>query len=50
MKRFETIGVQIMARTAGGHDHDPISSVLGDRTSAPMSRSSSARRTSRRTS
>ena len=31
MKRFETIGVQIMARTAGGHDHDPISSVLGDR-------------------
>jgi cell division protease FtsH len=34
MKRFETIGVQIMARTAGGDGHggmDPISSVLGDR-------------------
>ena len=34
MKRFEKIGVQIMARTAGGDGHgglDPVSSVLGDR-------------------
>jgi Peptidase family M41/LAGLIDADG-like domain len=33
MKRFETIGTQIMSRTAGGgaFAHDPIASVLSDR-------------------
>ncbi len=33
MKRFETIGVQILNRTGGGDPmhHDPISSVLADR-------------------
>ena len=30
MKRFEEIGLQIMNRTGGAYEHNPIANVLGD--------------------